>query len=124
MTDYELVSLLLEIVSASGVSLSNYMTGVVAMLVGGYTVAHRLDRVGHCCERDGEDDEFGAVSGSTERYGGKSEGFTRGRDLVARRVAGGESDVMAEIDELPGQVGADDAGADDGDRKVHGRLRR
>ncbi len=86
-------------------------------------IAHGLDGVDHSSERDGEHDELGIVRGSIEWHGGEVERIERGRDLVALRVAGGEPHVMAEITELPGQVGAHDAGADDGDRDGHAPLR-
>jgi hypothetical protein len=45
MTDYELVSLFYQIQSTLTGSTANFMTGAFAMLVAGYLVAHRLDRV-------------------------------------------------------------------------------
>ncbi len=45
MTDYELASLLMDVVNAMGGSLANFMTGAFAMLAAGYLVAHHLDRV-------------------------------------------------------------------------------
>jgi hypothetical protein len=45
MTDYELVSLFYQIQSNLTGSTANFMTGAFAMLVAGYLVGHRLDRV-------------------------------------------------------------------------------
>lgn len=45
MTDYELLSLVMQTVSALAASQANFMTGVFAMLVVGYVAAHRLDRI-------------------------------------------------------------------------------
>ena len=78
-------------------------------------VAERRDRGGDRAVGHGEDDDLGTLGCLIEADDIEAGGGPGRLDLVAVGVASREADGVADLGESGGEVGADDAGADDGD---------